>query len=284
MDGRLALLQEVPLVYVDKDAESVVLVKSKFQQTPPYTPPQRVENLAGGCIVRKASFVSFRAIGKQVFLWEHTAGDSATAAPVTTAPPPPSTSLAIQLPESVARNGVSVFESADKQYLSVCIVTAAKTVHRFCYKLDPVLNFADAARDEVAFAMTSLPLQTSISSVCWLDECNVVVGGDNGAVLAINVGLSIFGHSASSFHEVPLTDHSVLQWVWEGLGFQPTNKPQPIIAIAAVPDLVDDDSTSSDTLVVTLSADLVLRVWSYEHQSCLCNQSLRPLLELAAAA
>ncbi|RHY58340.1 hypothetical protein DYB34_000365 [Aphanomyces astaci] len=284
MDGRLALLQEVPLVYVDKDAESVVLVKSKFQQTPPYTPPQRVENLAGGCIVRKASFVSFRAIGKQVFLWEHTAGDSATAAPVTTAPPPPSTSLAIQLPESVARNGVSVFESADKQYLSVCIVTAAKTVHRFCYKLDPVLNFADAARDEVAFAMTSLPLQTSISSVCWLDECNVVVGGDNGAVLAINVGLSIFGHSASSFHEVPLTDHSVLQWVWEGLGFQPTNKPQPIIAIAAVPDLVDDDSASSDTLVVTLSADLVLRVWSYEHQSCLCNQSLRPLLELAAAA
>ncbi|RQM22582.1 hypothetical protein B5M09_005654 [Aphanomyces astaci] len=284
MDGRLALLEEVPLVYVDKDAESVVLVKSKFQQTPPYTPPQRVENLAGGCIVRKVSFVSFRAIGKQVFLWEHTAGDSATAAPVTTAPPPPSTSLAIQLPESVARNGVSVFESADKQYLSVCIVTAAKTVHRFCYKLDPVLNFADAARDEVAFAMTSLPLQTSISSVCWLDECNVVVGGDNGAVLAINVGLSIFGHSASSFHEVPLTDHSVLQWVWEGLGFQPTNKPQPIIAIAAVPDLVDDDSTSSDTLIVTLSADLVLRVWSYEHQSCLCNQSLRPHLELDAAA
>ncbi|RHZ00263.1 hypothetical protein DYB37_004436 [Aphanomyces astaci] len=284
MDGRLALLQEVPLVYVDKDAESVVLVKSKFQQTPPYTPPQRVENLAGGCIVRKASFVSFRAIGKQVFLWEHTAGDSVAAAPVTTAPSPPSTSLAIQLPESVARNGVSVFESADKQYLSVCIVTAAKTVHRFCYKLDPVLNFADAARDEVAFAMTSLPLQTSISSVCWLDECNVVVGGDNGAVLAINVGLSIFGHSASSFHEVPLTDHSVLQWVWEGLGFQPTNKTQPVIAIAAVPDLVDDDSTSSDTLIVTLSADLVLRVWSYEHQSCLCNQSLRPHLELDAAA
>ncbi|KAF0697255.1 Aste57867_12027 [Aphanomyces stellatus] len=287
MDGSMApttsglSLQEVPLAYVAKDDETMVRVRSKLQQTPPYNPPQRVESIAGGHVVHKTSFVSFRAIGKQIFLWENAVHDGKqSAAPSKTE----TASLAIQLPESVARNGVSIFESADKQFLSVCVVTYAKTVHRFCYKLDPQLNFSTDAggREEVAYAMTSLPIQTSITSVCWLDECNVVVGADNGAVVAINVGLSIFGHSASSFHEVPLTDHSVLKWMLEGLGFH-GNKAQPIVAIAAVPDSPptdgDDAATSAiDTLIVTLSSDLVLRVWSYEQQSCLCNQDLRPLL------
>ncbi|CAK4107849.1 unnamed protein product [Aphanomyces euteiches] len=282
MDGSAASaglsLQEVPLVYAQKDDDSMIRVRSKFHQTPPYTPPLRVESMAGGRLIGNANFVSYRAIGKQIFLWENTVYDGR---PANSQPKSESGSaIAIQLPECAARNGVSIFESADKQVLSVCVVTCAKTVHRFCYKLEPQLSFADAAREEVAYAMTSIPLQTSITSVCWLDECNTVVGADNGSVVALNVGLSIFGHSASSFHEVPLTDHSVLQWVWNGLGLN-NNKPQPILAIAPVPDTPNDPDSgaTSDTLIVTLSADLVLRVWSYEQQSCLCNQNLRALLE-----
>ena len=123
--------------------------------------------------------------------------------------------------------------------------------------------------------MSSLPLQTSISAVCWLDECNVVVGGDDGAMIAINVGLSIFGHSHASFHEVALTDHVGLQWLWGGLGLGGA-RAHAVLAIVPVPD-TNHDHDSTDTLVLSLSADYVLRVWSYEQLSCLCNQCKHPM-------
>ncbi|OQR92211.1 hypothetical protein ACHHYP_03952 [Achlya hypogyna] len=269
-------LQEVPLAYVEKETDSVFRVRSKLQQVPAHAPPQRVESLGGGFVLQKTRFVSYRAIGKHVLLWENAIQDDSNGLEKVTSG---KASLAIQLPESVAPHGVRVFESLDKQFVSICVVTCAKTVHRFCYKIESAL-FSSEGRDEVAFAMTSLPLQTAISAVCWLDECNVVVGGDDGAMVAINVGLSIFGHSHASFHEVALADHAGLQWIWGGFGLGAA-RAHAVVAIVPVPDTSSDNS---DTLVLSVSADYVARLWSYEQLACLCSQALAPALGLSADA
>ncbi|KDO22639.1 hypothetical protein SPRG_22297 [Saprolegnia parasitica CBS 223.65] len=194
-------MHEVPLAYVEKETDAAFRVRSKLTTVPAHAPPSRVESLGGGFVLQHDRFVSYRAIGKHVMLWETPVHESSADKPASG-----KASLAIELPESVAPQGVRVFESLDKQFVSICVVTCAKTIHRYCYKIEPTL-FSTEGRDEVAFAMSALPLQTSISAVCWLDECNVVVGGDDGAMIAINVGLSIFGHSHASVHEIALTDH-----------------------------------------------------------------------------
>ncbi|EQC26693.1 hypothetical protein SDRG_15478 [Saprolegnia diclina VS20] len=276
MGGSAAAMHEVPLAYVEKETDAAFRVRSKLKTVPAHAPPSRVESLGGGFVLQHDRFVSYRAIGKHVLLWETPVHESSADKPASG-----KASLAIELPESVAPQGVRVFESLDKQFVSICVVTCAKTIHRYCYKIEPTL-FSTEGRDEVAFAMSSLPLQTSISAVCWLDECNVVVGGDDGAMIAINVGLSIFGHSHASFHEVALTDHVGLQWLWGGLGLGGA-RAHAVLAIVPVPD-TNHDHDSTDTLVLSLSADYVLRVWSYEQLSCLCNQAIGSVLGLPADA
>ncbi len=168
------------------------------------------------------------------------------------------------------------------------MVTCAKTVHRFCYKIDVNL-FANEGRDEVAFAMTSLPEQTTITAVCWLDECNVAIGADNGAMIAVNIGMShsILSSTAPSFHEVSLKDHhsatTPLQWVWGGLGLDKMDdRQQAILAMVPVPDdgmmpthdVPHVNDMKIDTYILTLSADYVLRLWSYKQQKCLVRQTI----------
>ncbi|KDO26876.1 hypothetical protein SPRG_07590 [Saprolegnia parasitica CBS 223.65] len=181
-------------------------------------------------------------------------------------------SLAIELPESVAPQGVRVFESLDKPFVSICVITCAKTFRRSCYKIEPML-FSTEGRDE-----GSLPLQTSISAVCWLDECNVVVGGDDGAMIAITVGLSILGHLHASIHEVALTDHVRSQRLWGGFG-----GTHAVLIIVPVPN-TNHDRESTDTLIESLSVDYVLLVWSYEQLRGLCNQAIKSVVRLHADA
>ncbi|KDO32096.1 hypothetical protein SPRG_22116 [Saprolegnia parasitica CBS 223.65] len=153
-----------------------------------HAPPSRAESLGGGFGLQRDRFMSYHAIGKRVLRWETPVHESSADKPASG-----KASLAIELPGTLQRR-------------------LACTIHRYCYKIEPTL-FSIEGRDEVAFAMSALPLQTSINAVCWLDECNVVVGDDDGAMIAINVGLSIFGHSHASFHEVALTDHVGFQWL-----------------------------------------------------------------------
>ncbi|OQR93356.1 hypothetical protein THRCLA_08459, partial [Thraustotheca clavata] len=263
MDRRVTL-QEVPLAYVEKESQALFRVRSKITHAPAHAPPSNVAGIGGGFVLQSNRFVSYRAIGKQVLLWESVVHDGKAEAPGEKA------SLSIQLPESVAPNGIRVFESLDKQYVSICVVTCAKTIHRFCYKIEANL-FASEGRDEVAFPMTSLPLHVAISAVCWLDECNVVIGADDGSMIAVNVGLSIFGHTQASYHEVALADHSGLKWLWGA------RKKTSVLRIIPIPDQQND---GTDTLVLSLTADAVIRVWSYEQLSCLSSQEIGEALGL----
>jgi hypothetical protein len=77
--------------------------------------------------------------------------------------------------------------------------------------------------------------------------------------------------------EFAFSDESMARWLWHGLlksRQSDDSRRASVLAMACFPIESDDDSEENDVCLVTISADCVLRAWSYGSQSCLGKQQL----------
>ncbi|CAI5743141.1 unnamed protein product [Peronospora destructor] len=116
----------------------------------------------------------------------------------------------------------------------------------------------------------------------------LVVGTDAGRVLGVNFGLPT---NAKNLQEFAFSDESVVSWIWHGLikstaaklkgTTEETTRKEVGAAVVAMTCFQiegEDDDDEKDVCVVTISADCVLRAWSFCSQSCLGRQQLRMLV------
>ncbi|TDH66528.1 hypothetical protein CCR75_005791 [Bremia lactucae] len=199
----------------------------------------------------------------------------------------------------VVSTGVFVVESWEADAVAIHLVTHAGTIHRFSYSIpkDPRSSiFAQAklkafpdpqpATRSRCDVIQTLQRDEVLTVAVWVNEYNLVVGTDTGHVVGVNFGLP---RDLETMQECVFSDESIMRWLWQGIvrttkatfQSQDSEKTHPGAAIVAVTcfplEDEDDESTEQDVCVVTLSADCVLRAWSFGSQSCLGRQELRHL-------
>lgn len=187
-------------------------------------------------------------------------------------------------------------ESWEGNSVTICVVTHAGTIHRFAYAIP-----ATSTRSIFSTADTSFPPKPASSSKCdvvaslspeeiitvalWVNEYNLVLGADSGRVIGVNFGVPTSPASeAPEVQEFAFSDESVVKWLWNGLvkssaKWQSDDKRQAnaIVAMTCFP-IESDEEETDDVCIVTISADLTLRAWSYTSQSCLGKQQIRSLV------
>ncbi|KAI9909955.1 hypothetical protein PsorP6_011223 [Peronosclerospora sorghi] len=205
--------------------------------------------------------------------------------------------LQLELPAPVVATGIAVVERwEDDDAVEINIVTHAGTIHRFTYAAPsgpdtsifvhssgPPNTPASRARVDV---FHSLNAEELVTAALWLNEYNLVVGTDAGRVLGINFGLP---QESSKLQEFIFSDTSVVSWLWHGL-LQSTaakwtgsrdetrRKRAAVIGMTwfeiAGDEEAEEEGEDRDICVMTLSADGILRAWSFGFQSCLGHQQL----------
>lgn len=194
--------------------------------------------------------------------------------------------------------GVFAVESWEGNTVTICIVTHAGSIHRFTYAIPvtathSIFTTADAsfppkpATSAKCDTLGSLSPDELITVALWVNEYNLVLGADSGRVLGVNFGLPVTPTGDVEMQEFAFSDESVVKWLWNGLVKSSTAKWQSadekrqtnaIVAVACFPIESDVDDEADDVCIVTVSADLTLRAWSYASQSCLGKQDIRSLV------
>ncbi|KAG3117646.1 hypothetical protein PI125_g3556 [Phytophthora idaei] len=208
-----------------------------------------------------------------------------------------------EFPAPVVSTGVFAVESWEDDAVTVNVVTHAGTIHRFTYsvptdtslsifsqtntKAFPVPKPATRSRCNV---MQTLNSDEILTVALWVNEYNLVLGTDSGRVLGVNFGLP---SDAKKMQEFVFSDESVVSWIWHGLIRTTTAKLKgngedaerkkvgaAMVAMTCfeVEAEEEEDGSEKDVFVVTVSADCVLRAWSFGSQSCLGRQQLRSLV------
>ncbi|KAJ8574565.1 hypothetical protein ON010_g4646 [Phytophthora cinnamomi] len=166
----------------------------------------------------------------------------------------------LEFPAPVVNTGVFAVESWEDDAVTINVVSHAGTIHRFTVAL-------------------------------WVNEYNLVLGTDSGRVLGVNFGLP---SDAKKMQEFVFSDESVVSWLWNGLaakfkGVAGEDDERRDVGAAIVAmtcfqmDTEEDEESESengekDVCVISVSADCVLRAWSFRSQSCLGRQQLRSLV------
>jgi hypothetical protein len=189
----------------------------------------------------------------------------------------------------VVATGVFAVESWEDNGVTVNIVTHAGTIHHLTYSVpsddkQSVFAHADAAAVPPKPAssvkcdvMESLSSEEIITVALWVNEFNLTLGTDSGRVLGVNFGLPSSSSPGGEVQEFAFSDESMARWLWHGLlksRQSDDSRRASVLAMACFPIESDDDSEENDVCLVTISADCVLRAWSYGSQSCLGKQQL----------
>lgn len=195
--------------------------------------------------------------------------------------------------------GVFAVESWEGNSVSICVVTHAGTIHRFTYAIPAttthsIFTTADAsfppkpATSSKCDLVTSLSPDEIITVALWVNEYNLVLGADSGRVIGVNFGLPVTPLGPVEMQEFAFSDESVVKWLWNGLVKSSTAKWQggddkrqqanAIVAVTCFPMESEVDDEADDVCIVTVSADLTLRAWSYASQSCLGKQQIHSLV------
>jgi hypothetical protein len=208
----------------------------------------------------------------------------------------------LEFPAPVVSTGVFAVESWEDDAVTINVVTHAGTVHRFTYAVpqDAALSIFSQA-DERAFpeprpasrtrcdVVQSLSHDEILTVALWVNEYNLVLGTDAGRVLGVNFGLP---SDAKKMQEFAFSDASVVSWIWHGLikptaaklkgGDEAERKSVGAAVVAMTCFQVDgedeDEAAEKDVCIVSVSADCVLRAWSFGSQSCMGKQQLRSLV------
>ncbi|KAE9039478.1 hypothetical protein PR003_g2178 [Phytophthora rubi] len=214
--------------------------------------------------------------------------------------------IRLEFPAPVVNTGVFAVESWEDDAVTINVVSHAGTIHRFTYavpsdkslsifsqsdtKAFPEPRPATRTRCDVLQVLNSDEI---LSVALWVNEYNLVLGTDSGRVLGVNFGLP---SDAKKMQEFAFSDESVVSWLWNGLikttaakfkgGAEEGERRDVGAAIVAMTcfqiDAEDEESESEngekDVCVITVSADCVLRAWSFGAQSCLGRQQLRSLV------
>ncbi|RLN70669.1 hypothetical protein BBJ28_00022495, partial [Nothophytophthora sp. Chile5] len=220
--------------------------------------------------------------------------------------------IRLEFPAPVVATGVYAVESWEDDAVTVNVVTHAGTIHRFTYAVPSdsqrsIFSQADAkafptpqpATRSRCDVLQTLASDEILTVALWINEYNLVLATDAGRVLGVNFGLP----DAAEMQEFAFSDESVVSWLWHGLVKSTTAKWQgkagedvgssgprkelgaAVVAMTCFPiesEEEDDDGNAEDVCVVTVSADCVLRAWSYSSQSCLGRQQLRSLVTPSA--
>eukprot|EP00644_Phytophthora_capsici_P008877 jgi/Phyca11/532528/estExt2_fgenesh1_pg.C_PHYCAscaffold_60032 len=177
---------------------------------------------------------------------------------------PSQNGIRLEFPAPVVNTGVFAVESWEDDAVTINVATHAGTIHRFTYAV-PAANdlsiFSQA--DLKAFpepkpatrsrcdVLQTLGNDEILTVALWVNEYNLVLGTDAGRALGVNFGLP---SDAKKMQEFVFSDESVI-------------------------DAEDEEDVSEkDVCIVTVSADCVLRAWSFSAQSCLGRQQLRTLV------
>ncbi|KAF1323602.1 Nucleoporin, partial [Globisporangium splendens] len=236
----------------------------------------------------KDRFVCWRVIKNIVVLREWSLHETLTG-----------NGIRLQFPAPVVGTGVHAVESWEGNSVTICVVTHAGTIHRFTYAIPAtsthsIFSSADASFppkpataskcDEVA----SLSPEEIITVALWVNEYNLVLGADSGRVIGVNFGVpsAPMPGGAPEMQEFAFSDESVVKWLWNGLVKSSTTwqsggdkrQANAIVAMTCFPIASDDEDETDDVCVVTISADLTLRAWSYTSQSCLGKQQISSLV------
>ncbi|RLN54040.1 hypothetical protein BBJ29_003162 [Phytophthora kernoviae] len=209
----------------------------------------------------------------------------------------------LEFPAPVVTTGVFAVESWKDDAVTINVVTHAGTIHRFTYTVptsgdNSIFSQADfkafpepkPATRSRCDVMQSLASDEILTVALWVNEYNLILGTDAGRVLGVNFGLP----ETAQMQEIEFSDQSVVSWLWHGLlkttaaklkgsGEDGETKDVGAAVIAMTCFQVDtededDNGNTDDICVVTVSADCVLRAWSFNNQSCLGRQQLRSLV------
>lgn len=202
----------------------------------------------------------------------------------------------------VVATGVFAVESWEGNTVTIGVVTHAGSIHRFTYAIPvttshSIFTTADASSSPPKPAtaakcdvVSSLAPDELLTVALWVNEYNLVLGADSGRVLGVNFGLPVTPTGDAEMQEFAFSDASVVAWLWNGLvkssavakWQQNDDRRQhasaAVVAVACFPLESDVDDDADDVCVVTVSADLTLRAWSYASQSCLGKQDIRALV------
>ncbi|DAZ94962.1 TPA: hypothetical protein N0F65_000057 [Lagenidium giganteum] len=210
--------------------------------------------------------------------------------------------IRLQFPAPVVSNGVHAVESWDNGTVCILVITHAGSVHRFYYQISENTKQSIFTRED-GFALkpattftsqvfTSLNAEESVTSVAWVNEFNAAVATDAGRMLGVNFGLP---SQVSEVQEFVFSDESVVQWLWNGLvrsrgAEDPQRLANAIVSMACLPpktlsdDAIDgagEDEDADDICIITLSADMTLRAWSFLNRCCVGKQNVRTLTKAA---
>ncbi|KAL3658696.1 hypothetical protein V7S43_016332 [Phytophthora oleae] len=210
--------------------------------------------------------------------------------------------IRLEFPAPVVNTGVFAVESWEDNSVTINVATHAGTIHRFTYAVPAANDLSIFSQADVkAFpepkpatrsrcdVMQTLGNDEILTVALWVNEYNLVLGTDAGRVLGVNFGLP---SDAKKMQEFVFSDESVVSWLWHGLikttaaklkGAEDAERRNVGAAVVAMTcfqiDAEDEeDASEKDVCIVTVSADCVLRAWSFSSQSCLGRQQLRTLV------
>ncbi|GMF20770.1 unnamed protein product [Phytophthora fragariaefolia] len=210
----------------------------------------------------------------------------------------------LEFPAPVVSTGVFAVESWEDDAVTVNVVSHAGTIHRLTFAVpsDKTLSIFSAA-DVKAFpepqaasrsrcdVLQLLNSDEILTVALWVNEFNVVLGSDAGRVLGVNLGLP---SDAQTLHEFEFRDESVASWLWNGLvrstaarltgsaeDGERRDAGAAVVAVTCFQMDAEEDTeehVEKDVCVLSVSADCVLRAWSFGSQSCLGRQQLRSVV------
>ncbi|CAI5740504.1 unnamed protein product [Hyaloperonospora brassicae] len=218
--------------------------------------------------------------------------------------------IRLEFPDAVVATGVLAVESGDDARagggnaaaVTISVVTLAGTIYRFTYSMPNSIELSIFSEADVTATpepkpatcsrcdmLQSLTCNEVLTAVFWVDEYNAVVGTNAGRVMGVNLGLSV---EPRKVREFVFSDQSVASWLWHGLVQSTAGKltgscdesrtrmknGAAVLAVTCFQIDEDDDGIDKDVCVVTISADCVLRAWSFSSQSCTGRQQLRALV------
>lgn len=185
--------------------------------------------------------------------------------------------------------GVFAVEAWEDNSVTINIVTHAGTIHHFTYAVpadeaQSVFSNADSTAYPAKLAtavkcdvMANLAPDEIITVALWVNEFNLTLGTDTGRVLGVNFGLPSSTSSGGEVQEFAFSDESMVKWLWHGLlksRQSDDSRRASVLAMTCFPIESEDDSEENDVCLITISADCVLRAWSYGSQSCLGKQQI----------
>uniref|UniRef100_M4BZ10 Nucleoporin Nup120/160 beta-propeller domain-containing protein n=1 Tax=Hyaloperonospora arabidopsidis (strain Emoy2) TaxID=559515 RepID=M4BZ10_HYAAE len=218
--------------------------------------------------------------------------------------------IRLEFPAPIVATGVFAGERwKDEQTegddtVTINVVTHAAAIHRFTYSMPSSQKLSIFSESDVnalpepkpatssrCDMLQSLNCNETLTAAFWVNEYTVVLGTDAGHVVGVNFGLS---GDLNELREFVFSDRSMVSWLWQRLvqsaaikltGSSEESRAKQrigaaVLAVTCFQIDEDDDDTDEDVCVVTISADGVLKAWSFSAQSCIGRQQLRTLVTM----